>query len=194
MPEDEGNGEATVESKMDPAEASLRWAKQPEPKDEWDQWEASIQAQVDKLIDDSRMLKLATLAIGGISLAALGIGAMMGKTVQQLIKGMQQLGANQMEIANALGMAEQAPEPTPDGPTGIKNLSGEPVDMTAYDNGRVDVIKVEDAKTFDVVEAEVAPAFDGPATEASEAAKAQLKADKDAGIIGLAKEGENVGE
>jgi len=141
------------------------------PKDEWDSWEADIQAQVDKLINDSRTLRIAVMAIGAISLSALGVAAVTSKTMAGIMQALGQLGDNQMAMANALGMVEKPTAPTP-----------VPV---------VEEVKVEDVKSIDVdPNAVVGKPFDGPATEASAEAKAQMERDKAAGIIDLAREPE----
>lgn len=134
---------------------------------EWDTWEANMQVTVDKLLDDSKMMKIAVLAVGGIAVIGLGVGALMSKSMAQVMQALNQLAENQNTFAQSLGMME---EPTP----ATTPMVAQPVTAKADLNG-VD-------PTIDP-NAEVAPPFEGPASEASDATKEQLASDKAAGII-----------
>jgi hypothetical protein len=140
-----------------------------DPQEEWDRWSMEMQATVDKLVSDSRTLKLATAAIGCGCLMALGVAAMTSKAMANMMGMMKQLGDNQVEIANALGWQVKAEEE-------VKTEINIPPPVAQP--------KIEDVKLVDVdLDAVIGKPFEGPATEASEATKAQLKKDKEAGII-----------
>jgi hypothetical protein len=147
-----------------------------EPKSEWDTWATNMQAQVDKMLDESRLMKIGIICAAGIGVAAMAASAMVAKTMQNILGAVNQLGANQVEFANAIGMTPVAKQP--EVITGLMPQGTE-----------VDKPNVENAKTFDApTDAVVGEPFNGPATEASADAVAQMKADKEAGLIGLAKE------
>lgn len=141
---------------------------------EWNKWEESIQAQVDRLMADSRLAKLGILAAAAMGAAGIGAAALLGKGLTQLARGLEQLAANQNFMAEKLGLTQAQPVTAynPDG----SNLP--------ESNGTVDSVKVEDAKTFDLpTDAVVGKPHEGPATEASEEAKKQLAEDKTSGVI-----------
>jgi hypothetical protein len=140
--------------------------------DEWTQWTQEITAAVDKLIDGRRMDRYAIFAIGAVGLCAIGATTALYKIVQGMGNALGQIANNQNFLAEKMGLTAQQPTQT--------------VEAAPANNGKhaVEEIRVEDAKTFDLPkDAAVAEPFEGPATEASEAAKEQLKADKAAGII-----------
>lgn len=148
------------------------------PKDEWDLWAEITQDRIDKLISESRTMKLAVLAIGAVSLAALGAAVMTSKAVTGMMQALNQLGQNQVEIAQAIGIVDKVAE-------------NEWVQTQTIQDGKfvdIDASKVEDIKSVDFdPDAVVGIPYEGPATEASEDAKAQLARDKAAGIIDAAK-------
>lgn len=144
--------------------------------DEWDLWTRKIQNDVDSLISGKKMDRLAIFAIGGIGLCAIGASVALGRAVQGMMGAIQQLGENQAYLGKILGL-DQAPS----GPSTIDNPQ-----VKAETNGTtpdLNAVRIQDAKTFDVPEGGEVAVTDGPASETSEAAKAQLKADKEAGII-----------
>lgn len=157
----------------------------------WSPWEIEIQKQVDKMLDDSRLMKLSLITVGGVALMALGVGAMATKVVTQIAKGMDTLVQNQAYMAQVIGITEQsntavAPSQADKntGPTAKEEA------MVMSDNIVKATSPIQDPKTFDLPpDMEVAVPHEGPATEASAAAKAQMAEDKAAGIIDLAKEG-----
>lgn len=145
-------------------EAALEASKQRvSDQEEWSDWESDIQAQVDKLISESRMNRVVILGMGGIGLLALGIGAMAMKAVSQIMLSLNQLGENQHVIARAIGLGGPTDSP-------IDTVSTEAEKMP-YDEDET------------VVAPPVAPPFEGPISEASEETRRQLRSDKKAGII-----------
>jgi hypothetical protein len=153
----------------------------PIKEDEWGRWEDSVEERLTQLVNDSKLLKLSVGAVACVGLAAIAASAMVAKSMAGIMGAMNQLGLNQQAIAEAIGMV-----PT-DGPNFIKTPTKEEVEAS------VAKPDIADAKTFDVpADTEVAEPYDGPASEASAAAVAQMEQDKKNGIIDAAKEGDGV--
>lgn len=151
--------------------AGLARAEPAQGTDEWEVWAQLMTDQVDKLFADNRTLKIGIAALGFGVVLALGVGAMTSKGMASMMNAIKQLGENQVAIANAIGMTEQPtqtqPGPSADEVAQVMVPAQESVKLVDFDPGAV-----------------VGEPFDGPASEASAATQEQLKADKEAGIIG----------
>lgn len=147
-----------------------------EPADPWDKWADDLEGRVGKLMDDSKTYKLMLIGVGGIAGLALGMSGMVMRGMGQLAAGLNALAQNQEAIVSGM-----------QGPT----MNGMSVPPTVVPNDRPAPTSV---KLIDVdPDAVVGKPFNGPATEASEATKAQLKADKDAGLFDILKDDDLTG-
>lgn len=149
----------------------------PAKEEDWSRWEDSVEERLTALVSESKMLKISVAAVACVGLAAIAASAMVAKSMAGIMGAVNQLGLNQQAMAEAIGLV-----PTPS----VMAPNMEPV-------VQVDKPDLADAKTFDVPEgAEVGEPHNGPASEASAAAVAQMEADKAAGIIDLGKAGDNL--
>lgn len=124
-------------------------------------WADKIEADINKLMNDNKMLKLTVLgAVGGVMLCGLGLG-MAGTVMNKLIKSVTQLSEQNNAIVQVLGQGVGQAiivEPTPDPPGPVDESLGVP-------QGNL-----------------VAEPFDQPEQHASEATIAAMEADRQNGM------------